>query len=142
MPWAPGSRGCSSGSRTLTDAQGNLPADYKFYMFHGRFGFLHVDLNCRSDHRRAYFDERLTPLPVEGRVRLPVEAIQLPANIDEMVVIAERLGHDFDFGRVDLYDVDGRIVFGELTLTPQAGRLIFEPDDYDERFGRLWRLPS
>ena len=58
-----------------------------------------------------------------------------------MITLAERLGRDTDFVRVDLYDVDGRIVFGELTSFPAGGDNPFIPESFDEEFGRPWTVP-
>jgi hypothetical protein len=58
-----------------------------------------------------------------------------------MITLAERLGRDTDFVRVDLYDVDGRIVFGELTSFPAGGDSPFFPESFNEEFGRQWTVP-
>ncbi|MDQ1217799.1 ATP-grasp fold amidoligase family protein [Microbacterium arborescens] len=58
-----------------------------------------------------------------------------------MISIAERLGEGTDFVRVDLYDVDGRVVFGELTSFPAGGDSPFEPESYNTEFGRPWTVP-
>ncbi len=52
-----------------------------------------------------------------------------------MIDIATNLSKDFSFVRVDLYNIDGRIYFGELTFTPAAGIQFFDPDSYDELYG-------
>ena len=46
----------------------------------------------------------------------------------DLVRIAEKLAAPFPFVRVDLYDVDGKIYFGEMTFTPAKGTLIFDDD--------------
>jgi hypothetical protein len=58
-----------------------------------------------------------------------------------MINLAERLGTDTDFVRVDLYDVNGRIVFGELTSFPARGDSPFDPESFDAEFGRPWTVP-
>jgi hypothetical protein len=50
------------------------------------------------------------------------------------------LSREFDFVRVDLYNIDGRIYFGEMTFTPVAGRFRFQPDHWDMRLGEKWKL--
>ena len=55
--------------------------------------------------------------------------------------MAEKLGIGTDFVRVDLYDVDGRIVFGELTSYPAGGDSPFYPESFNEVFGRPWTVP-
>ena len=58
-----------------------------------------------------------------------------------MIWMAERLAQDFPFVRVDLYEVDGRPFFGELTFYPMSGNLPLHPTDADLELGRLWRRP-
>ena len=58
-----------------------------------------------------------------------------------MVSVAERLGEEFPFVRVDMYDVDGEVYVGELTFTPTAGLHPFDPPETDLLLGRLWRKP-
>ena len=64
----------------------------------------------------------------------------MPVCLAEMITLAERLGADTDFVRVDLYDVDGRIVFGELTSFPAGGDSPFDPESFNEVFGRPWTV--
>ena len=69
-------------------------------------------------------------------------AIARPADFDQMLAIASQLPTGFDFGRVDLYNVDGRIHFGELTLTPMAGYLKLRPESRDLKLGEKWNVWS
>ena len=55
-----------------------------------------------------------------------------------MITVAEELAGDIDFFRVDLYDVGDRIVFGEMTVYPNAGRGEFDPPEFDEKLGAFW----
>ncbi len=59
-----------------------------------------------------------------------------------MISVAERLSEGLDFVRVDLYDVSNRIVFGELTNYPDAGKERFDPQEWDAPIGSYWRLPN
>ena len=65
-----------------------------------------------------------------------------PAALSRMVELAEALGQETDFVRVDLYDLDGRIVFGELTNSPAAANARFEPRAFDLEVGSWWTLPK
>lgn len=58
-----------------------------------------------------------------------------------MLWIAERLGQEFTYVRVDMYEVDGQPYVGELTFTPTAGFHRFDPPETDLILGRLWRKP-
>ena len=59
-----------------------------------------------------------------------------------MVKIAETLAALFPFVRVDLYDIDGRIYFSEMTFTPAKGTLIFDDDRADFEMGKWLTLPT
>ncbi len=127
----------------LTDAGDDIPADFKFLVFDGRAVYLQVDFARFSDHRRNFYDRDLNQLNVTYK-KYPSSdrPIVFPQNIDEMFSLADRLGRGFDFLRVDLYNIAGRIVFGELTNYPAAGRGVFDPSEYDKIFGAQWRLPA
>jgi hypothetical protein len=55
-----------------------------------------------------------------------------------MLEMARRLSSGTDFLRVDLYNINGRIVFGELTSHPASGMGMFEPAEWDLKFGSYW----
>jgi hypothetical protein len=57
-----------------------------------------------------------------------------------MIEIAERIGAQFDFVRVDLYSAPQGILFGEVTFYPNAGLEPFTPQEWDTTFGEPWRL--
>ena len=62
-----------------------------------------------------------------------------PPNYAEMVEVAQRLAADFAFARIDLYNVDGRIYFGEITHNPGGGLVRLRPRAFDRALGELWR---
>lgn len=64
----------------------------------------------------------------------------MPENLNEMIAIAEKLSYGFKFLRVDLYNVKGKIYFGELTFYPAAGVGVFVPKEWDEKLGTLLKL--
>ena len=55
-----------------------------------------------------------------------------------MIEIAKKLSSDFDYVRVDLYEVEGKIYFGELTFTDGSGYDLLKPDKYDIEWGTYW----
>lgn len=107
--------------------------DYKFFCFDGQVKFVYFIADrkdgivslaicdadfkklpyCRTDERELKYD--------------PVK----PENYDDMVLIARRLSEGFPHVRVDLYNIDGKIIFGELTFYDGSGYFHFMPDDYD-----------
>lgn len=123
----------------LSDEEYDVPMDYKFYVFHGNVEYIHVDFDRFGDSSRRFFDRDWEPQEFrKGAVSLG-PTIDKPKRFEDMIEIAETLGSDFDFIRVDLYNLsDDRIVFGELTVAPAAGQTPFIPKKYDYRLGSLW----
>lgn len=111
--------------------------DYKFLCFDGKFRYLWVDKNRYSNHRRGFWNESLQFLPdVKSDHPTFDVAPQLPSNIQEMICVAEQLSADFPFARVDLYNIEGRIYFGEITFYPWSGYVQYTPDSFDFELGR------
>ena len=73
---------------------------------------------------------------------MELDTLVKPANFDEMKRYAEILSKDFSHVRVDLYNVDGKIFFGELTFFSASGYLLFDPDNFDIEIGDKWKLPE
>lgn len=115
-----------------------VPRDFKFFVFDGRVEYIQVDFDRFSDHTRRIFDRDWTPM--EFTLAYPLgPAVDEPANLDEMIEVAERLGEEFDAIRVDLYQpAPEEIVFGEITVAHGSGGERFDPIDYDFEFGSHW----
>jgi len=111
--------------------------DYKFLCYQGKFHYLWVDKNRYSNHVRAFWNKDLQFLPgVHSWETKPApEEPELPANIGDMVKIAEKLSEDFPFARVDLYNIKGDIIFGEITFYPWGGYVTYIPDSFDYDLG-------
>ncbi len=120
---------------------GNLPDDYKFYCFDGEPAGLNFNDQRFSPYRTTWLDPSWNLLPFDG-VSYPCgPLIPPPAGLGEMLDVARALSAEFDFVRVDLYCVDGRVYFGELTTTPAAASYGY-PSGGDRWFGQRWRLPE
>lgn len=121
-----------------SNADGSIE-DYKMMCFNGKFKSLWIDKNRYSDHHRGFWDENLNFLPnVKSDHDTFADPPALPANMDEMVKIAEKLSEDFPYARIDLYNIKGRIVFGEITFYPWSGYVRFTPDDFDRTLGHYF----
>lgn len=125
----------------LAGADGAIPDDYKFFVFHGECRFVQVDSGRFGRRTQDFFRPDWEHLPLSGGPPWAQPRRPKPARLDEMISLAEQLGADTDFVRVDLYDVDGRIVFGELTSFPAGGDSPFDPESFDGEFGRRWTVP-
>ena len=122
----------------LKDNEGDTPPDYKFLVFHGEVKYIQVDYDRFSDHSRRFYDRDWTPQ--DFKLKFPLGPVtDKPDNLDKMIRVAENIGEDFDFIRVDLYSMnENEVVFGELTLAPGSGGERFEPRDYDFQLGSHW----
>ena len=124
----------------LSDNGQDVPSDIKFYVFHGRVEYIQIDLNRFSRHTKIIHTREWRELAVEYHLpHDPDTGLAKPARLDEMISVAEALGQEFDFVRVDLYCLDdSRIVFGEMTFNPNTGIGRFKPRKFDFEFGELW----
>lgn len=125
----------------LLDDAGVVPFDYKLFVFHGRVRMIQVDLDRFDAHTRNLYTPDWERLDVEYGCPGGMD-VERPCRLPEMLDIAERLGADTDFVRVDLYCLGRRVVFGELTNYPLAGSGEFRPPEFDRRLGEWWTLPK
>lgn len=126
----------------LEDASGGL-RDYKFITFDGRVQFiLAIEGRFATERSGTYLaDWSKAPFRYGYRVGVPGDTPR-PERLDEMLRLAQRLGAGFPFARVDFYEVDGRVYFGEITFTDANGLSTFDPEGYDEAFGSKLVLPE
>lgn len=117
-----------------------LPLDYKFYVFSGRVEFVHVDTDRELSHKRVFFDRDWRKLPFTYTFPAGNNEIPRPPTLEKMISAAEKLGSDFDFVRVDLYEIDGRPYFGEMTFLPDSGLGAFNPPDTNRSWGEYWKM--
>lgn len=126
----------------LIGTPGSPPTDYKFFVFEGDVTAIQVDVGRHFVHQRRIYLPDWSALDVRsaGYSLAPVQPP--PAGLDRMLAIAAELGSEFDFIRVDLYNVSGSIYFGEFTPYAGSGFDRFVPASFDLELGRKWRLPD
>lgn len=128
--------------KLLLDKKGNIPNDYKFHCFNnnGKFKcFLQIEINRFGNHTRNIYDENFNLINLTTGLDNYKGKVAKPKNYDEMIYVAKKLSEDFNYVRVDLYNVNGKIYFGELTFTHNAGFSIFNPGKYNELWGSYWK---
>ena len=113
---------------------GELPIDYKLFVFHGKVEFVQVHLDREFNHRWIVFDRYWHRVSSPSKEADPTP----PVSIDEMISGAELLGRFFDFVRIDLYEVGGRPRFGEMTFYPGSGLQRVTPPALDFAMGAYW----
>lgn len=118
--------------------------DYKFMCFNGKVQYCYVlcDRELGVSVKEGICDRELNLLPAcELGDEVPKE-IKKPDNYSEMLGIAEKLASEFPHVRVDLYNLDGKIVFGELTFYDGSGYASYNPDEFDFEMGSHFELPK
>lgn len=113
---------------------GQLPLDYKLYVFSGRVAFVQVHLDRATRHRWILFDRNWRRVSAVSHDDDPSP----PTSLDRMIEAAETLGRSFDFVRVDLYEIDAEPRFGEMTFYPGSGLDRFDPPSLDTVVGAHW----
>lgn len=126
------------------DKNGDL-IDYKFFCFNGEPLYLYIitERFLEGGAKLGIFDLDFNQLPYK-RIDIPrlAKEVEKPTNFDEMVQIAKILSRDFPHVRVDLYNIDGKIYFGELTFYNGSGYKGYEPDEFDFTVGSKFQLPE
>ncbi len=121
--------------------KGKLPLDYKFYCFNGKAKFLLVCSERETNLRLDYFDLNWNYLPYAKPEFRSNKSIPKPKNLSKMVQIAEKLSKDFPYVRIDLYNINGKIYFSEMTFTPAAGKTDYNTEEALNYIGSLIKLP-
>ncbi|MEH6955602.1 ATP-grasp fold amidoligase family protein [Neobacillus drentensis] len=113
--------------------------DYKFICFDGKPYFCWVDLGRYGNHTRTVFDLDWNLQPwTQASYGISQEPIPKPKNFDKMVELATVLCQGFSHVRVDFYNVEGVIYFGEMTFTNGSGLDPIVPKEYDYMLGKMW----
>ena len=116
--------------------------DYKLFCFNGECKLIQVDFDRFTNHRRNLYDTDWNL--IEGlSIKYPSDKntiIEKPSNLDEMLEIARKLSKDIPFVRVDLYLINGRIYFGELTFFHGGGYEKFTPEEWNRKLGDMIKI--
>ena len=121
----------------LDGGAGEVPRDYKFFCFHGEPRFIQVDYDRFSGHTRTLYDMEWKKLPCQFEYPYgPDETGYPPQLFKRMTEIAKKLSNPFPFVRVDLYESEGSVWFGEMTFCPEKACGRFSPQKYDLEFGK------
>lgn len=117
----------------LTSRMHSKLVDYKFYCIHGNVEFIHVV--CQESNSSVVYNPEWKQLPFMYKHRKELQLLEKPSKLDEMVGLSSELCKGFNFIRIDLYEIDGKVYFGEITLNPNYGMGKFYPKKYDKFYG-------
>ena len=109
-------------------------------MFAGVVYAIQLVIDRFKSYRINFYDRDWNLLDIRGYGKRPRsdEAIPPPARLPDMLKLAEALGKDFPYVRVDLYEINREIKFGELTFYTTSGFDRFDPPEWDYKFGLQW----
>lgn len=115
--------------------------DYKIQCFSGKPYCCRVDFGRFSDHRRNIYDTKWKQLNWQkGNYKTTDFKVEKPEVYDEMLNIASILSEGLRQVRVDLYEVNGKVYFSEMTFSSGGGFERFVPQEYDEIIGDMWNI--
>ncbi|MBQ8773507.1 MAG: glycosyl transferase, partial [Muribaculaceae bacterium] len=129
----------------MVDESGYELKDYKFFCFDGRVEALYIASDRGSvteETKFDFFDVEFKHLPFTNGHPNSRRAIQKPVGFKKMKELAMQLSVGYPHLRVDLYDINGQIYFGELTFYHMSGLVPFNPQEWDEIFGDWLELPK
>ena len=115
--------------------------DYKFFCFDGKVKMLFIATDRPFDTRFDFFDRDFNHLPFRQGHPLASRPIEKPDGFEEMIAVAEKLSKGMPHVRVDLYNINGNIYFGELTFFHFGGTVPFKPAEWDYKIGEWLKLP-
>lgn len=115
-------------------------ADYKFFCFNGQPEVIVYDTDRYVGHKRNFYDTDWNNLNVSSDCPQCDRNVPRPEGLDDMLKVAAELSKGFPFVRVDLYYVEGKVIFGELTFYPWSGYVQFFPDSFDFELGNMFDL--
>ncbi len=118
-------------------------SDYKFFCFNGEPKYCQVIRDRHSKESIDFYDMNwrhqefvgLNPIASNG-----INPVPQPLLLDDMICICNKLSKNMKFVRIDMYVIDNRIYFGEITFYPASGMGLFNPDKWNEELGNLISL--
>lgn len=134
---------CVFAEEYLEDATGEL-RDYKFFCFDGivKYLFIATERQSGGEVKFDYFDADFNHLDLVQKHPMSGKMIEKPALFEQMKEVAAKLSKGLPQVRLDLYEVNGRIYFGEYTLFHHNGVVPFHPDKWDFIWGEQIHLPA
>lgn len=127
---------------TCEEFLGDNLVDYKFFCFNGvpRLIYVSVDMIHDRQAKMAFFNLDGSKINLKRDDYASIEKIELPSFYSEMLEMASDLCKDFPFVRVDFFVTGNKYYFAELTFTPCACMMPFNPKEIDLEWGNLLNI--
>lgn len=132
--------------KLLVTKDGKIPNDYKLHFLNGELQFIYVSYDREGVNDRCTYDREWNKMPF---VWVPAESyretmntsdVPRPASLERMIEFGSKIASRFKYVRVDFYDVDGKLYFGEITIHHGGGMDHFFPNEYDLVYGKKLHL--
>lgn len=116
--------------------------DYKFFCFDGEPKLMFIASDRDSDHVKFdYYDLQFNHLDIKQKYPHSQKELRKPVTFENMIELSKILSKGYAHVRVDFYEVDGHLYFGELTFYHFSGFMPFVPNYWDKVFGDFIKLP-
>ena len=139
---------CIIAEKLLLNSEGRIPNDYKIHCINGEPEFIYVSFDREGENTRQIFDINWEPLNFtwarkkDSEMHASASEILRPLSLPKMLEFSRIIAKDFPhYVRVDFYDVDGRLYFGEITQHHGGGFDVIRPFSFDKLYGRKISLP-
>lgn len=118
--------------------------DYKFFSFNGNPKIMYVSDNSHTDNQHCcFYDMNYKKLDIKRKDYQEFEKeIKKPNNFEKMIEFSKILSKDIPHVRVDWYEINGKLYFGELTFFTCSGFIPFDPEEWDYKLGEMLKLPD
>lgn len=126
----------------MVDDSGTGLRDYKFFCFDGNPEALAIITDRWGNVSADFFDMEFTHMSLENEYKNAEKPVKKPPGFEKMYALSCILSKNIPHVRVDLYDINGKVYFGELTFFHDSGFVNFYPKKFDEIFGNWLKLPT
>lgn len=129
----------------MVDESGEGLNDYKIFCFNGKPRMILVctDRFSYGGLRENFYDTNWNILEIQRPKHPNTEThIKKPKSLETMLHFAKKLSYKIPFVRVDFYEINGKVYFGEITFFPASGFEKFEPNEWDYTLGSWIDLPN
>ena len=114
--------------------------DFKFFCYNGKVEYIVFDGDRYVKHKRNFYDKDWNYIDVGTDCDKLGDKIKKPKKLEDMENVAEKLSKEFPYVRVDLYCINNKIYFGEMTFYPWTGYIQYDPDSFDYQLGEKFEL--
>lgn len=114
--------------------------DYKFFCFDGVPKIIDVISDRFGEHCESYYDINFNKLDVTNSSHKSDKIHDFPEKLEEMIAIAKKLSEGIKFVRIDLYEINSHIYFGEYTFYEAGGFWLFKPESFEKELGTWIKL--